>query len=182
MPPKDDFIGVEFDPGINQFMHRISSLPKVYQDEILDEMDDYGLEVLRKYPKRKYVTRKQAYGKTWFNKHGDNRQRKWFMWAVSTDQIPGWRMTKDGPVGQYKRSGKLGEAWKSSRQGDEVHYTNQAPGAVWVMGEKQSRHEEMVGWKKASAIMAGALTFRSSKFRTAVQKAYQRAIRKLKLG
>ena len=176
--PKKGIIDIEFQPAIKQIAHRISSLPKAYQDEILDEVGDYGLEVLKKYPRRKYVTRMAAYGRTWFS----DRQRRWFMWAVGAGKIRGWKMTKDGPKGQYIRSGKMGDNWVLSGSGEQIAFKNETPGVQFVMGDKQSKHEEMVGWKKASKVLAGALTFRSSKFRNIVQKAYQRAIRKVKLG
>jgi hypothetical protein len=64
-------------------------------------------------------------------------------------------MTPDGPRGQYIRSNKLAAGWVI-RQDDErsVMLVNDAPGAEFVQGDSQSRHEEMVGWRTVATILA----------------------------
>ena len=161
-------IEVKFSPGIDQVVSRINSLPPVLKDEVLDEVGEYGLSVLRKEPRQKYVTRKAAYGKTFFT----DRQRRWFFWALSNGNI-------NVP---YRRTGSMSASWRMTRSENSVRYSNAAPGVNFVMGAEQSRHEKMVGWKKADDTIASQLTFRSSKFRTAVSRAYQAAIRKIKIG
>jgi len=177
--PKKSGVSLEFNPGIDQLASRISSLPPVYIEEVMDEVGDYAVGVMKDaQPKRKYVSRMAAYGKTWVSA----KQRRFFMWAVSTGKIPGWVMTKDGPRGQYIRSGAMAEAWDINKTDDSFMLTNPTAAAFWTMGDQQARQPAMVGWKKAAKIIAGALTFRSSKFRQAVEVAYQRALRKVKLG
>lgn len=156
-------IDISFQPALRQVTGRISSLPKEYQREVLTGISDYGLEVLRTYPPEKYVTRKAAYGVSFFTE----KQRRWFF-AVGIHRTP------------YRRTGRIGRSWRVIRSDDNIRFTNNSPGIQYVMGDQQSRHEAKVGWKKASKIMAGELTFRSSKFRKAVAEAYQRAIRKLR--
>jgi hypothetical protein len=165
-------ITVTFEPGIDQIVSRISSLPPDLIEQVLDDAGEYGVKILREaYPKQKNVTRARAYPDApyapgWFSA----KQMRWFFANLDNLNIP------------YNRTGAMGAAWQSSRTGNEVMFTNNSEAAIWTMGEKQSRHEALVGWKKASAIAAGELTFLSSKFRDMVQSAYQKVIRKLQLG
>ena len=172
MPKRSPLVDIEFQPGIDQLMSRVGSLPKVYIDELIDEVGEYAVGVFtEKQPRYKYISRAQAYpnapaGPGWFSE----RQRKYVMARID-----------DGSINiPYHRTGQMMAAWKLRKGDDNFSLVNDAPGIQFVMGEQQSKHEEMVGWKKASVIIAGALTFRSSKFREAVNRAYQKAIRKLK--
>ena len=172
-------VSFEWHPAPEQVASRIGHLPKAYIAEVMDELGEYAVDVLKaEQPKRKYVTRMAAYGKTWFSL----KQKRWFMWAVSAGKIPGWVMTKDGPRGQYIRSGKMAEQWKFTATDNSFVLSNPTAAAFYTMVEQQSRHEALVGWKKALKILQGALSFKSSKFRRAVEVAYHRALRKVKLG
>ena len=169
-PPVD----IEFEPGIAQITSRISSLPDEYIAEVLEAIGDHALGVLKdSQPRYKYVSRAEAYpdapaGPGWFS----DRQRRYVMGAINRGEI----------VVPYHRTGEMAEAWIFGKSENTYRLSNTTPGVEFVMGDQQARQPALVGWKKASAIVAGALTFRSSKFRKAVQSAYQRALRKVYLG
>jgi hypothetical protein len=154
--------------GLEQVMHRIRSLPDAARDEVLHDGAEYSLEVLRDEPPPKYVTRTAAYGQPFQS----DRQRRWFFAALNSGEISV----------PYHRTGEMKAGWNYHQAGFEVKFTNSAPGAQYVMGAKQSRHEKLVGWKKAQDIVDGKLSFRSSRFRSVIMRAYQKAIRKLQLG
>lgn len=154
--------------GLEQVMHRIKSLPPEARDEVLHDGAEYSLTVLRDEPPPKYVTRTAAYGQPFFTE----KQRRWFFAALNSGEI-------DVP---YHRTGGMKAGWGYQQMGYEVKFTNSKPGAQFVMGAQQSRHEKLVGWKKVQDIIDGKLSFRSSKFRDVIMKAYQKAIRKLQLG
>lgn len=96
------------------------------------------------YPPPKYVTRMQAYGQTFQS----DRQRRWFFANLNdgTLEIP------------YPRTGGLGEAWNwtSAARSDQI--TNNSPAAPWTIGDSQSAHEKMVGWRHWTYIVAERLT------------------------
>lgn len=106
--------------------------------------DSHGL---RHEPGYKYVTRKSAYGFTWFTE----RQRRWF-WANGGPDMIG-----------NNRTGAIKDGWDFTDQGgwDRVQLMNNAPGVQWVMGDKQARQPAKVGWRKAADVvqsnLAGAL-------------------------
>jgi hypothetical protein len=156
--------------GLEDVLWRIKSLPAEAQAEIVHDVGVYSLDVLeKKQPKQKYVTRKRAYGKSFFTR----KQQRYFFWALKEGII-------DVP---YKRTGTLGRSWSVKYGGNSwATITNSAPYAPFVQGFDQSRHEKLVGWKKLVDIINGELSFRSSKFRKVVMDAVQKAIRKLKLG
>ena len=164
----DKIIDVEM-RGLEQVASRIKSLPPELSKDVIQEVGDYSLEVLKEEPPNKYVTRKAAYGQTFFTE----RQRRWFFANLNSGgiQVP------------YHRTHNMANAWRFTASSDSGLFRNAAKGAPYVYGETtQSRHEKMVGWKTIKQFLDGPLSFRSSKFRDAVQRAYQKAIRKLNLG
>ena len=157
--------------GLEDVLWRIKSLPAEAQKQIIEDVGTYSEKVLQeKQPAQKYVSRRRAYGKPFFTA----KQRRYFFWALKEGII-------DVP---YHRTGKLGKGWKVKRdpRAGWATITNAVPYAPYVQGMVQSRHEKLGGWKRVVDIIAGELSFRSSKFRTAVMTATQKAIRKLKLG
>ena len=117
----------------------LAKLPTEVQDAAIEEAYKYLLDVLRAYPPRRYITRVSAYGTPFFT----DRQRKWFFAALNSGEI-------DVP---YRRTQGLGRAWKKHGFGQNAMLVNPTPGAEYVMGEKQSRHEAMVGWKTTDQIV-----------------------------
>jgi hypothetical protein len=157
--------------GLEQLISRISSLPKEAKEQVVADVGAYSEKVLEEtQPNPRYVTRKRAYGRTFES----DKQRRWFFAALREGRISV----------PYHRTGALGRGWKVSYQKSAgwATITNSVPYAPFVQGFDQSRHEKLVGWKRLVDIIAGELSFRSSKFRTTCMTAVQKAIRKLRLG
>ena len=157
--------------GLEDVIWRIKSLPPELQHQIITEVGEYAVKVLsEKQPPPRYVSRRRAYGKSFFTK----KQQRYFFWALKNGII-------DVP---YKRTGRLAEGWSVQHGQGKGWATivNSTPYAPFVQGFDQSRHEKLVGWKRLVDIVAGELSFRSSRFRKIVMDAVQKAIRKLNLG
>lgn len=154
--------------GLEQVISRIKSLPDEAKKEVLTDVSAYALDVLKKEPPSRYVTRKAAYGRTFES----DRQRGWFFAALKGGeiQVP------------YHRTHEMANSWTANVSASQVSFTNASPGVSFVMGQQQARQPKLVGWKKVTDILSGPLSFMSSKFRAVVAEAYQRAIRKLQLG
>lgn len=135
----NDFIGIDVQ-GILGLKDKFAKLPNAVQDAIVDEVSDYLLDVLKLYPPPKYVTRKAAYGRTFFT----SKQRKWFFWALDTGRI-------NVP---YHRTQGMREAWRKIGEGRNAIIANETQAAIYTMGvESQSRHEQRVGWKTIRDIL-----------------------------
>lgn len=130
----------------------IKTLPAGTKKMALTEIQTYIIgdarHGLKHAPPYKYVSRKQAYGQSFFT----DRQRKWFFWSLNTGrlQLP------------YKRTGSLAAAWKRGEGENSRYITNDAPYASLVQGDNtQSRHSKKIGWRTASQVVrdniAGAL-------------------------
>lgn len=135
----DDFIGIDI-TGEDEIARKLKGLPPAAQDAAVDEMSKYLLNVLRLYPPQKYVSRKDAYGVSFFS----DKQRRWFFAALKSGElsIP------------YKRSYNLRDNWKQLGRGASSIIVNETSYAKYVMGDKeQSRHEQKVGWKKLGDIV-----------------------------
>lgn len=157
--------------GLEDILSRIKSLPAEAQSQIVSDVGAYSEDVLaKKQPPEKYVSRKRAYGQTFQS----DKQRRFFFWALRTGKISV----------PYNRTGKLAAGWKVryNKSKGWATITNSVPYAPFVQGFNQSKHENLVGWKRVVDIIAGELSFRSSKFRAVCMAATQKAIRKMKLG
>ena len=174
MPTNKSGVSFEWHPAPEQVASRIGHLPKAYIAEVMDELGEYAVDVLKaEQPKYKHITRAQAYpnapaGPGWFS----HKQRRYVMAKIRSGEISI----------PYRRTGRMADAWKFTATDNSFVLSNPTAAAFYTMGEQQSRHEALVGWKKALKILQGALSFKSSKFRRAVEVAYHRALRKVKLG
>lgn len=160
-----DFVGVEVQ-GLDEFEAKLKKLPVEVQDFVVDDVSKYYINVFKaEQPPQNYVTRKAAYGVTFFTA----RQRRWFFAALREGLI-------DVP---YKRTQALRNAWRQVGEGARSFIANDRPGAPFVVGdETQSRHEKLVGWFRAGELMEKRLP-RALKIADAAVK---KAIRKLGLG
>ena len=150
--------------GVKELEAKLDKLPLEVADTAINEVQDYMLNVLKAYPPKNYVTRKAAYGQSFQS----DKQRRWFFWALNsgTIQVP------------YHRSQTLSKGWHKVRKGLFGYLVNYTPYAVYVLGErKQSRHEELVGWQKVSAIIEE----RMDKINSIINASAKKAIRKLGL-
>ena len=135
----DTFIVVSVD-GIPAIQARLKTLLPALADAGTDSANVYMLNVLRTYPKPKFVTRKSAYGVTFFTA----RQRRWFFAALGDGRlhIP------------YRRTQGIRNNWRVEGEGRQSFIANDAPGVEYVMDDKlQSRHEKKVGWIKVGDIL-----------------------------
>ena len=103
--------------------------------------DAHGLKHNEPY---KYVTRKSAYGFSFFT----DKQRRWFFWAL-----------KEGIIdpGSGKRTGETSAAWKAEPRNDGYRYTitNNTAGGYYTRDDKgQARQPAKVGWRKVSDVVA----------------------------
>lgn len=150
-------IGIDVS-GLKELRELALKLPDAVFDAITEDVGDYLVNVLRSYPPKNYVTRKAAYGQTFFS----DRQRRWFFAALRSGdlQIPG------------KRTQTLAQGWKRL---DDLVY-NEVEYAKFVMGEdEQSRHEAMVGWLTTDQVVQQ----RATRIVEIGQAAAKKAIRRL---
>lgn len=136
-----DFIGIDI-TGIDEIKTKLAKMPAAVADAGVEEANDYLRGVLQKYPPSKYVTRKAAYGFSFFTA----RQRRWFFWALKNGVI-------EVP---YRRTNRLSNAWELLGRGRNQIIVNEAPGAQFVQGHwrgQQSRHENKVGWKGINVVI-----------------------------
>ena len=137
------------------------NLPQAVQDAALEEAYEYLINVLRAYPPQRYVTRASAYGQTFFT----DRQRRWFFAALNSGEI-------NVP---YQRTQGLRRAWNKHGFGQNAKLINNTPGAEYVIGDKQSRHEERVGWKTVDK----TIEEREERIFEKLQVGAQKALKKL---
>jgi hypothetical protein len=103
---------------------------------------------LRHEPSYKYVSRKSAYGFTFFTE----KQRRWF-WANGGPDMIG-----------NNRTHNIADGWtmkESNSDWSRVSIANEVDGVGWVMGTQQARQPAKVGWRDYMKIiesnMAGAM-------------------------
>ena len=103
--------------------------------------ESHGLRHAEPY---KFVTRKSAYGFSFFT----DKQRRWFFWALKTGKID---------PGSGKRTGESTAAWKAVPRNDGYRFTvqNNTAGGYWTRHDrKQARQLGKVGWRKIMTVLA----------------------------
>lgn len=83
----------------------------------------------------RYVSRKSAYGRTWFSP----AQRRWFF-------------ANGAKVGNY-RTGRLMAGWTIQGSSTRVYLVNRVPYAGFVIGDGQARQPAKVGWRTAMEVV-----------------------------
>jgi len=157
----DDLIGIDI-RGVKEVQQALSRFPKDAVDFGADKMSEFIVDVLKQYPPRKSVTRKQAYGQTFQSQ----KQRRWFFAALRSGeiQVP------------YIRTQGLRNGWKSIGKGAEQIIVNEREGAKFVMGnDTQSRHESLVGWLTIDGVIEEHKTGILKKFVGGVKRAIKKA-------
>lgn len=132
-----DFIGIDIQ-GYKQIADALKRFPDAVQDVAVDDVSKYIIDVLRIYPPRKRITRRQAYGRAFQT----DKQRRYFFWALHTGRI----------TVPYNRTQTLRRGWRQEGRGTRSIIVNETPYAEYVMGEEQSRMSDMIGWEKVSVI------------------------------
>lgn len=148
-------------PELPQVQRRLAKLREgIEPKEILQPVGKYLIseKALGHYPPRKSITRKAAYGVSFFSE----KQRRWFF-AVGIHRTP------------HKRTMALRKGWRMLISDDDMFLINLADGARWVIGtDTQSRHERMVGWRTVKDSLKQA----SRKIDSILSGAVKRAMRK----
>jgi hypothetical protein len=133
--------------GIQAVQSFLASVPRGATRVALEAFSDYLLgnerRGLRHNEPYKYVSRKSAYGVTFFTP----KQKRWFFWALKTGQID---------PGSGTRTGKTSAAWKAepSVNGYQMKITNDTPGGYYTRDDKgQARQPAKVGWRKVSQVL-----------------------------
>jgi hypothetical protein len=130
----NDFVGIEV-LNDKEIVAAIRKLPEEAQNAIMDDVNEYSLNVLRTYPPYKYASRKSVYGQTFQS----DKQRKWFFAALDSGelQIP------------YRRTQTLRRGWRAVGSGPSSFIVNETPYADLTVGDGQGRMAKKTGWKKA---------------------------------
>jgi len=123
---------------------------------------EYLKNVFQQQPPPRFVTRKDAYGVTFFS----NKQRKWFFAALRSGEIKV----------PYRRTQEMRNSWQIIGSGEKTILVNETEAAYYTMDDEgQSRHEEKVGWEKVSTKIDKSMN-RLTKIMTA---AGEKALKKL---
>ncbi len=141
--------------GVKAVQDFLASVPRGGLRVVLQAFTDYLLgndqRGLRHNEHYKYVTRKSAYGVSFFTV----KQRKWFFWALREGKID---------PGSGVRTGETSRAWKAvpMNSGYQMKIVNDKPGGFYTRDDKgQARQLGKVGWRKVTAVLtanyAGAL-------------------------
>jgi len=148
--------------GMEEIQAKLAKLPDDIRDEVNTDVGKYIVELLKKYPTKKYVTRKQAYGVTFFS----DKQRRWFFANLNSGnlKVP------------YPRTQNLARTWQVVVSNKEALIANDAPYASYVIGEKgqQSRHAAKIGWKSTSV----TIKEKTSQILKRIVRAGSKALRK----
>ncbi len=124
-----------------------------------------GRHGLRHYPKYKYFSRKQAFGKTFVS----DRQRRYVMARIREGSID---------PGVPHRTGRLQRGWSLAGKGTDVIMKNTEPHVLPVMGDDvQSRHERLVGWRMISDIITTNMDGALKASAQAVEEYYEKKVK-----
>lgn len=133
--------------GIEAVQSFLASVPRGAVRVALEAFTEYvigneqrGLKHNEPY---KYVSRKAAYGVTFFTL----KQKRWFFWALREGKID---------PGSGVRSGETARAWKAvpSANGYQMKITNDTAGGYYTRDDKgQARQPAKVGWRKVTKVL-----------------------------
>jgi hypothetical protein len=131
--------------GLKEVSDFINRLPRGVKIVFMRAFTTYILgddtHGLRHAPPYKYVSRKSAYGFSFFTE----KQRRWF-WANGGPDMIG-----------DNRKGAIAEGWQMKETDSSwthVSITNTVEGAGWVMGTAQARQPAKVGWRQFLKVIA----------------------------
>jgi hypothetical protein len=129
-----DFVAIEVS-GLEDLIIKLKALPGEVQDEAIENVNTYMLNVLKIYPPYKYVKFKTAYG-GWFS----DKQRKYVMARIREGTIK---------PGTPNRSQQFAQGWDVLGYGRNSMIVNTTPyGPYLVDDAEQARMPQKIGWKK----------------------------------
>ena len=130
----DNFVGIDV-TGIEELVSKLQSLPPEAQDQAVEQVNKYLLNVLRMYPPYSYVPFKTAYG-GWFSE----KQRRYVMARIREGSIQ---------PGKPNRTQFFSQNWKQVGYGKQSILANETPYAPYLVGDReQARMPAKIGWKK----------------------------------
>lgn len=157
---ENSLIGVSVE-GLDPLIKGLDKMTPLHKEEAGNAIAKYLLNVLQAYPPEKRVTRKQAYGVTFFS----DAQRRYFFWALENKVI----------VVPYRRTQTFRKLWKILGSGIDAIVVNDSPVGEILMGDNyQSRMSAKIGWKKVSQVVKE----REQKLDKIIEEAGKRAMRK----
>jgi hypothetical protein len=125
--------------------------------KIVDAINPVIVEVMQEYDPAHYITRKAAYGKTFFTA----RQRRYFFAVILPRGLP------------YQRTGAMARAWHVEGKGVNSKVTNTTAAAFFTQDNSgQSRHETLVGWRTTEQ----RIRFAEQKYVDAAKEAARKAV------
>lgn len=134
-----ELIGIDIE-GLDILQKQLKELPDAVKDAVGDDVAKYMLNVVQAYPPQRRVTRKQAYGVTFFS----DRQRKWFFAALNQGLI----------TVPYRRTQGFRRAWRIMGEGIKSIIVNESKYGPFLMDDsRQSRMSAMIGWKKLNDLV-----------------------------
>ena len=139
-----DFVGIEI-AGLDELIEKLGQLPDEVQDEAIEAVNQYMLNVLKAYPPYAHVTFKSAYG-GWFS----DKQRKYVMARI-----------REGTIrpGQPSRTQQFAQGWDVLGYGRNSIIVNQTPYGPYLVGDtEQARMPQKIGWRKLSDTVKGRMT------------------------
>lgn len=129
-----DFVGIEI-AGLEELIAKLEALPGEVQDEAIEAVNAYILNVLKAYPPYAHVTFKNAYG-GWFS----DKQRRYVMARIREGTIT---------PGKANRSQQFAREWDVLGYGRNSIIVNQTPYGPYLVGDtEQARMPQKIGWKK----------------------------------
>lgn len=129
-----DFVAFEV-AGIEELIAKLNALPDDVQDEAIEAVNQYLLNVMRQYPPYAYIKFKQAYG-GWFSE----KQRKYVMARIQEGTIT---------PGTPSRSQRFAQGWDVLGYGRNSMVVNPTPYGPYLVGDQeQARMPAKIGWKK----------------------------------
>jgi len=154
--------------GLDHIRARLEELPDAVGNDGVEAADNYLLNILisKEIPPYRYVSRRQAYGRTFFS----DRQRRFVMAGIRSGKI----------TIPYKRGGKtsgIQSQWKIIGTGKSAYLENDAPGAIYLYSEMQANQPRLVGWKRIETIVDAY----TKKIGDAFERGARKAIRRLGL-
>jgi hypothetical protein len=157
-----DFVGIDVQ-GIEDVKKLMKNLPPAVQDQVVDDVSEYMLKVMRLNPPEKRVKRKTAYGVTFFTE----RQRRFFFAAL-----------RDGRINvPYNRTQGQSRGWKIIGKGKDALVVNETPGVLFTRdNDRQARLNKLVGWKT----VAEEISTRAERIMEIANAAVKQALRKLR--
>ena len=157
-----DFIGFEVEglEEVKEKLRRLSSQEP--QREMTKDVATYLRAEMQKVPSPTYVSRKQAYGRSFQS----DKQRRWFFAALARGEI----------TIPYRRTGRLRGGWEIMPMGTVNHLVvNEIPYAKWVQDkDTQSNMMKLRNWKTFQTVIKKS----SDKIRQIANKVYYNYIRK----